>query len=805
MGNATSVFAGLRVVELAEGMAGAMAAMIMADNGADVIKVEPRSGDFSRHSPGFLMWNRGKKSVMLDHDEAADLAMIRRLIRSADVVISTLTPGTAVQCGIDYTSIATEQPDLVYCEISGFGLPADYERMAQYDELVLAKSGRVCGNDAMSGAIHMGRPIYITAPIPSFGAAGLALQGIAAALLARCRDGRGRKVETSLLDGISATTMRLAFERKDDAMISTQNRDSDSALVLKRIALCFMTPRCKDGGYLQMCARQERHFRNWLQAMELAHLLDTERFGQAPLGLKTNEDIAELTALISQRMLTKTRGEWIRIFSTEWDVGGDPFLTPEEFLRHPQMLENDRIVELDDPVFGKVTQVGALVHFSETPSHIERSAPQLGEHQVELPDMLRRQPATRPQATPQERKSPANGATRPPLEGITVLELAYYLAAPLGATLLAEMGARVIKIEPLEGDPMRKAGLEFVHLVHGKESLPVDLKTKTGQDILRRVVAMSDAVVHNFRPGVPERLGLDYETLRRINPSIVYLYGASYGSNGPEKHRPAFHSTPHALNGGGILQAGLGNPPVDDSYPDPCSGIGAGMALAMGLLARERTGKGQTMETTMLTSSAYVHSERLTHYRGMPRLPMLDGGQYGLHSLNRLYPTRRGWLMLGIRTMPEWLRLADALARPEALSADSTSSIPPSPKDDAAIAVALASILAERDADAWEHLLLAANVPAAAVASSFEAFSLESGILSSGEHPTFGTYWRLRPRMRFSPGGNREGAPCAVGENTTALLSELGYTPAGIGRAIAEKAVANWTHDGNPALARVTT
>src|SRR5262249_13436397 len=158
--------------------------------------------------------------------------------------------------------------------------------------------------------------------------------------------------------------------------------------------------------------------------------------------------------------------------------------------------------------------------------------------------------------------------------------------------------------------------------------LAIDLKAEAGQEVYRRIVGNCDAVLHNFRPGAPERLKVDYATTAAINPRIVYLYGASYGSKGPQSHRPAFHSTPNALSGGAILQAGKGNVPIDESYPDPIAGLGAGVALAMGLYAQEALGIGQYLETTMLTSSGYAHSEMLTRFKGAPPMPQMDKEQH---------------------------------------------------------------------------------------------------------------------------------------------------------------------------------
>ena len=770
-------FGGLRVVDFSRGMPGALCTMVMADNGAEVIKVEPPGGDPARRSPGFLMWNRGKKGVVLDLESAAERKQAIALALTADVVVESFRPGEAQRFGLDYPAFE-QRPDLVYCSISGFGLAEEFEHFEARDEILLAKTGRLNGNNAMSGAHFSGRPVYITTPFASYGAGGLALEAISAALFIRGRTGLGQQVRTSILDGLSATTMRLAFEREGDKVVPRVS--GASALVRAGILLTFMTAKCKDGRYLQMCARQDQHFKNWLSAIGLAHIFDEERYAKAPLGFKSLEDISELEKLIRERMLLRTADEWIALFSADFDVGADPFLTPAEFLEHPQRVENGRIVTVDDPRAGPVKQVGALVNFSESPSTIATNAPALGEHQTEVPRLLERRPHVRVSPGVSMNPVPKADVNKPPLDGISVVELAYFLAAPWGPALLAELGARIIKIEPLTGDPYRRAGLESAQLLNGKESLPIDLKRPEGREILRRVVERCDAAVHNFRPGVPERLGVDYPALSAINPKLVYLYGASYGSKGPEKHRPAFHSTPHALDGAGILQGGVGNPPVDDSYPDMCSGIGAAMALMMGLLVREKTGRGQYLETTMLTSSGYVFSERLTHYRGMPELPMLDGGQFGFGALDRLYPTRDGWLLLSVKSQEEWERFAEAVGRSEWMSDSRFSDEDGRRAHAAALTEAVEKVLKGRDAGSLERALNQAGAPCAAVATSFQEFMVEHGLVEPEEHWSFGTYWRMKPRARLSRSPNRRGVASAIGEHTLQLLDELGYPQAEI-------------------------
>ncbi len=317
------------------------------------------------------------------------------------------------------------------------------------------------------------------------------------------------------------------------------------------------------------------------------------------------------------------------------------------------MTDNGRVVTIDDPDVGPCRQVGPLARFKTTPSTIGTAAPPLGAG----PAAWR---SSRPAPSPSP--SPAGGPH--PLSGVTVLEVAYFLAGPLAGTLLAEMGARVIKVEPPGGDPTRRLGLQAAKLMHGKESIVLDLKTSDGMDILLALVDRADVFIHSFRPGVAERLGIDGATLTGRNPDLVYVHGTSYGSEGPQARRAAFHSTPNALVGSGILQAGDGNPPVDDSYPDPCSALGVATAALLGLHARRRNRAPQIVETTMLATTGHVMSSHLARYESAPGWTLPDPGQHGIGPLQRLYRSASGWVFVGCTTQAEWRALAGLVGRP---------------------------------------------------------------------------------------------------------------------------------------------
>ena len=758
-------------------MAGTLPGMILADNGADVVKIEPPGGGAGRAGDGWRMWDRGKRSVALDLHRDADRDVAVALASAADVVVESFRPGVADRLGVGWHDLRGVNPGLVYCTVTGFGPAASYAGVRGYEGLVAAVSGHMVGLDVLSGAVpgqDRAAPIYTAAPVASFAAAQLAVHGILAALWARDTTGVGDRVTTSLVQGLAAILMRQEMARGEQPSPARATPAMDAG-----IELCFMTARCADGRYLQMCARQDHHFRAWLDVLGLAGRLDEPRYAAAPIGIATVDDVAALDAEIRERMVARTASQWMDVFIAR-DIGCDPFLTPDEFLAHPQMTANGRVVTVDDPDVGPCLQVGPLVRFESTPSTIGRPAPRAGQ---ERPAWDRRPAAP-----------PAPSMPEHPLSGVTVLEVAYFLAGPLAGTLLAEMGARVIKVEPPGGDPTRRLGLQAAKLMHGKESIVIDLKAPEGMAVLLELVERADVFVHSFRPGVAERLGIDAAALTRRNPQLVYVHGTSYGSAGPQARRAAFHSTPNALAGSGILQAGEGNPPVDDSYPDPCSALGVASAVLLGLHARRRNGRAQVVETTMLATTGHAMSPYLVRYPGAPAWSLPDRGQHGVAALQRLYPCATGWVFVGCTTDAEWWALAAVLDRRAWCDDPRFADEPARRRHDAELVDALAAVLGTRPAGEWAAAARAADAPLVAVTDvPKDAWMERQGLLIEASHPVYGDYWRPPVRVGFERLRSRLGPATAAGEHTRAILAELGHPPAAVERMLATGVAEAWT------------
>src|SRR5262245_32576233 len=341
------------------------------------------------------------------------------------------------------------------------------------------------------------------------------------------------------------------------------------------------------------------------------------------------------------------------------------------------MEHNRQVFVVDDAALGKVTQPGPLARMGATPARVERSAPRRDEHGAEL--------RARPRANTRARAT-SDAPSTPPLAGVTIIELGTFYAAPFGATVLTDYGARVIKIEQLDGDPMRTIvpfpEVGGIKVLQGKESVAVDMHTDAGREIVYELVRRSDGVLQSFRAGVVDRLGYDAKTLLGINPDLVYLNAPGYGVDGPYGHRPAYAPTIGAGTGLARRNTGssiperadlsmdeiktnslrIGTAALGVGNSDGFSALGAGTALALGLLARRRGGPGQSMLTTMLNTVAHAISEDMVEYEVRGGAPSADPDLLGLDARYRLYETADGWVFLAVPTDREVDALASALA-----------------------------------------------------------------------------------------------------------------------------------------------
>lgn len=783
--------AGLRVLDLTEGMAGSLATMVLADFGAEVIRVASTGDSAVAAGPSQRLLQRGKQLIDLDPRSAAGLAEVRRLTPSVDIAVVGLP--LCDPDGVGYAELSALNRALIYCDITAFGRTGPLARVKAEDALVMARAGIFRGQAGWH-ADNGDRPVFRASRDASYFAAMLAVQGVAAAARARELTGEGQLVSVTMMQALTCRQspsvrwlLREGEELPSEASDVVAEQDEANTLPHHRdprqVNLIGMLAECKDGRWIVHSHTEPHFFPAWIKVLGFDWIFEDEKFKGAPYHFPDEAAKTELIGLVQHRMKLHTAAEWMELYLASGNVCGDVVQTTQEALRHPQLEACGGTMEVDDPDVGPVLQVGKLARISAVGSA--------------------------------GRQAPVTALAAGPLAGITIVEAAYYYATPFATALLADLGARVIKVEPVRGDPYRAlaggrgGGDPVLNLGHnnmvrsmqGKESIALNLKDPRGKEILHRLIAEADVFVHSFRPGVPESLGIDERTLRRIKPDLVYHYGASYGSSGPYSGQPAIDPVIAAFAGTTAHQAGRGNPPLTETGADPVAAAGHAAAMTLGLLAQQRMGAGQNVESAMIVSNVYLNCEDAVAYRGKPPRVEPDPLQLGTGATHRLYetgPATRGadlashenpnahWVFLAAQSDGEFANFC-ALAGREDIAADSRfSSAAARELNDAALSTLLEAIFLTRPAREWEASALAAGVGCVmADAMSHFAFlhrdaqSEAVSMMARSAHASFGgTYWRHAPVVGFSltPGKGR--AFCEKGEHTQSILRDLGYDDA---------------------------
>ena len=787
------VFDDITVLDFTSGRAGGVATMVMSDFGAEVIKIEPPGGEKFRNAPGAIQWNRGKKSVVIDLETSDGVDKARSLAQHADVVIENFRPGVTHRLGIDYDALRDGHPGLVYASLTSFGPRGPYSNYKGYDAVVAAKSGRMM---MFSSQNTRQGPNYVVTQGVCHASATALVRGITSALFVRERTGLGQHVETSMLQAVT-TYDHVSWVHGQMVQNRPGEYPSDPNVGTGRgNPTGYLPARTRDGQWIQLGNVVERLFHSMMHSLDMDFIYEDPRLKNAPY--LDREAVSVLERIMLEKVQHKTLDEWMAIFlSREGNAAAEPYLTSEQALDHPQIVHNGNVRNTDVPGIGAVRQLGPVVNMSGTPGNPQGPSPALGQHTDEVLSRIGN-----------NTKAHTNGAKTPmpthPLEGITLLDLGTVINGPLGCALVAELGARVIRIEAPGGDWGRQ-GLPFSahRTMAGSECICLDLKAPEGQEIMGKLAAKADLLLHSMRPGAPERTGIGYEQLREINPNLVYLYAGGYGSTGPYSHRPSMAPIAGAVSGGGVAQMGRDAFPLpgqpmsideieavakqlkraNDGTADHSTAMVNAVGLVLGLYARERTGSAQYVESTMINANAYLNIDDFYWHEGKQPRPLPDRDGYGLHALYRLYQAKTGWVFLACPFDDEWDSLCRAIDRPDLLQDPRFATNEARGKHDDALAEELSRLFATEDPMHWENLLAAADVACVKAEDrgmyyffNDDPHVRENDLLSPVEAPRFGEFWRYSPVVSFSETSGRAGPGPLMGQHTRPILRELGYS-----------------------------
>jgi crotonobetainyl-CoA:carnitine CoA-transferase CaiB-like acyl-CoA transferase len=368
--------AGIRIIDLTSMLSGPWATMILADQGADVIKVEmPGQGDHTRTggnrsngmAASFLNLNRNKRSIAIDLKTADGVALVKRLAAGADVLVQNFRPGVVERLGLAEDDIRKAAPDIIYVSISGFGERGPWIHKGVYDPIIQALSGLTtvqAGSDA-------DRPRLVRTVLPDKLTAITAAQAITAALVAKLKTGKGQHVRLSMLDAV------LSFLWASDMGGQTYvGRPVSAAAAASFIDLIYET----SDGHMTVAVMSDKEWANLTRAFERPEWLEDPRFKTPAL---RDQNINARLAMIQEVLKTRTTAEWMARLEAA-DVPCAPALTRNEVIEHPQVLASEILMESDHPVAGRLRQTRPAARYSVTQPELRRGAPKLGEHGDEI-------------------------------------------------------------------------------------------------------------------------------------------------------------------------------------------------------------------------------------------------------------------------------------------------------------------------------------------------------------------------------------------------------------------------------------
>lgn len=806
--------AGLRVLDFSRVLSGPLGTMFLADLGAHVIKIEDLDGtDTTRHNPPyvggeshyFLSLNRNKESLALDlkHPEGLEIAL--RLAEQSDVVIENFRPGVADKLGIGYDALSKLNPRIVYSSISGFGQTGPLRNKIAYDIVIQALTGAI----AVTGEPDR-PPVKMGLPLADELSALFSTIGVLAGLEKRERTGRGCYLDVSMFDtGVSLLSYM--------ANVYFATGESAQRLGSRHPTIYPYNAFQTQDGYIVVAAFTQVFWCKFCGVIGQEGLPSDPRFRSFA---ERNQYRAELGAIIEPIMRTRTTAQWEQVLE-KGDVPNGPVNSVAEAIEMDQTLARQMVVEMNHPVAGRIRCLGTPFHFDfEGDAEFLpecRSAPVVGQHSRSiLHDLLGYDYARieRLAADQVVRLSPVPGNTsatpRPaptptlesrvndcaddelPLTGVRVLDLTRMFAGPYGATILADLGAEVIKIEePGIGDPTRRnipfikeESTYFMAVNRGKKSVVLDLKSPEGRPTLLDLVAKADVLIENYRVGVMDRLGLSYQDLRKRNPHIVLCSISGFGKTGPLKDKISFDLVNQAMAGTMAITGEEGRPPIRIGLPvgDLNGGIFGAVAILAALQGRHRTGKGAAIDLGLhdLLIALLGYMGQLYLLTGESPKPV--GSQHHHIAPYGAFEASDGHVVIAAFSQSFWAKFARSIGRPELIEDPRFITIDTRKEHKKELNAIIEPVLRTKSVDEWVAHLEAGDVPCARVASVREVLTsphaLAREIVFDFEHPTVGKVRTVGTPFRADGRLWRSSLPPPIlGQHTEEVLRALlGYS-----------------------------
>ena len=781
----------IRVLEVGRGVASAFAARMLADEGADVIKVEPPAGDDARQRgpfPGgqpdpeqsglFLALNTNKRGVCLDLDSEDARAELHALLEQADILVHDYRNADAQALGLDAESLEAARPDLVTLCITPFGLTGPNAEF-RAEELTISAAG---------GWANLSPAATLDPELPPLKVSGdqcalmTGLAGATAALAAHAaarRSGVGEFIDMSQ-QAYTASVLENAIP-----LYSYQER------IATRYGNRELVPwkifRCRDGFLFIACIEQDQ----WERLVDLMGRPDwaTLEIFDTPRGRAENHDV--LHGFVQEWLAERSVDETYHAMQAE-RICAAPVLTPARVAASPHLQARELFVDVEHEGGAQVRHLGPVVRTEAGRYEIRRGAPKQGASGTTF--ATERGPAAVRSADHADR----------PLRGIRVADLSWAWAGPFCAMNLAHLGAEVVRFESVtrldlyRRLPVHPPDVERSHDTagmfnqwhQGKYSVALNLQEPRGKEILRDFIATCDVVVENFATGVMERLGLGYETLSARNPGLVLASISGYGQTGPYARYMGYGPAIAPMTGLSASTGFVGGDPseIGVSMPDPTAGITAALAVCAALEKRRRTGRGRHLDISLWEATAVLSLESWMDFAMNGTDPERQGNRDPRMAPHGFFRTQGDdeWISIACGSDSEWQALCAELA-PELASDPRFATLAARKANEDALEAALAEPIGARERWALTHALQARGIaayPALTPRDVMHEEHLEAqGFFERLPHEAVGvrTHTGIPYRLRQRPNGVHKASP-PLGADTERILGEvLGYTPEQVG------------------------
>ncbi|MER9613193.1 CoA transferase [Mesorhizobium sp. M0312] len=832
---------GFRVIDFGQYLAGPLTAMLLADQGAEVIRVDPRTGPLWQ-TPMNAVLNRGKKSIALDLKDSSDQEIARALVLSADVVIENFRPGVMDRLGLGEKWARAAKPSLIYLSLPGFAeSDARRRQWRAWEGVVAAATSHYRDTGARTKLIE-DRPVYTALPMASYYAGIQGAVAVSLGLLRKRTTGLGATAEVPLFNASISPLGYMGLFMKDvparypgpagmppgiAEILFREMRTRGEFAAMRQLYADSSNPfyfnyRCSDGRLFFLCASLTRlHIDRAIRVLGIAAMLDnlgmTRDNLYADLGRRVDKNIhapdnwsKDDRELVREHLIKifekRPAHHWEQLFG-DAGVPCTVHRTNEEYVKQDWVRDSELMVKVITPEYGPMWQPNRLVYFPGDGDQACDLAPssRLDEDRQDIiGDLPRREEKS-------GSRQPVEGTSSGPLNGNRVLDFTNVISGPTCGRTLAECGAEVIKIDsPSPTHPPETAIILGFDVNRGKRSLLLDLKNPGAKDVLEKLVRTADVVIYNGPDPVLQRLGLTYDDLKEVNPRLIVCQLTAFGAPaaGPSARRQGYDEVVQSANGIQVRFGGPDDPLLHGSASclDYSTGYIATFAILLALIRRGTTGMGSHVCTSLALAGQAVQLPYCFDYEG--RGPWSEPrGQDALGSgpLNRIYNTADGWIFISLPSSE-----AERLVAVAELGVHGNETLEDLERT-------LEAVLATKTSTEWEDLLNPLQIGAQRLWSLAELKDAHIREIDAPDHFVDGDQMQSPVFLRYSHelgsivehlapswirrdlGGLRMGAAAPrYGEHSEAILRELGYRAEEIAALICSGVVATQvTENGN--------